>query len=656
MSNILIQTLKTESDRMSLAVFESLLDRQLTIPEYQRDYAWEKEHIVDLFKSIKDSHKVLMKEIEKSIDRYNEYCKNEKEQKKKFTFLGSIVFCVPRKNDENDDTSRYLIIDGQQRITTLLTILRFMQVKIQDIEEALKSEKNKNKEKNQDYSGHKQKLNEEIRRINKIIKKVSIKRENGSSKPEETDVLNYINGNKISSDKEEQIKTRIDKSIDESLEDAFEDNNFFGNDDRILESKFYISLIDCILEYILVCWIQIQGKDSSHFSIDLFNIMNSTGEPLTGFEIFKSKMIQKNKTDGQKIEKIREEISKEFKSDRKKILKHTGKLMLFLAIYRNDQKDKQTDREWKDNLSDREWKKQKKYIDLIFNNEDKLKDVCNDFHLVYNFYFNKWLKNNKKNQKIYNKEVGLCFKFLTDINHDRVLPILLMFTDSDQKKAIKICTAFSILWRVFHDGKAGGIDGVYLDISKKIKKENNITNLKKYLVEKLGEKGVTKKEWINKLVDIPIYNNHKRVTRFLLLVAVDKMTSQNGKIKNQRKSRGILKPHCWEEDEKYETIDHMVPQTGADSNSLKSVHVLGNLTFLPKKENSKLKNKDFQTRKKEFKKMIDPDGEDEYAYLPLLKEVCSEHGGGQEETDNRTQRMGEIIWETLAEDWLGWKD
>ena len=123
-----IQTLKTENNTIPLAPFENLLNRQLTIPEYQREYAWGKEHIVDLFKSIKEHYYVLMNLIGKNIDEYKEYCEYEarQDEKKKFTFLGSIVFCVPQKNSADN----YIIIDGQQRITTLLTILKFIKLKI----------------------------------------------------------------------------------------------------------------------------------------------------------------------------------------------------------------------------------------------------------------------------------------------------------------------------------------------------------------------------------------------------------------------------------------------------------------------------------------------------------------------------------------------
>ena len=77
--------------------------------------------------------------IGKSIDEYKEYCNDEakQEEKKQFTFLGSIVFCVPQESSADN----YLIIDGQQRITTLLTILKFIKLKIQSIKERLEIEK-----------------------------------------------------------------------------------------------------------------------------------------------------------------------------------------------------------------------------------------------------------------------------------------------------------------------------------------------------------------------------------------------------------------------------------------------------------------------------------------------------------------------------------
>ena len=64
-------------------------------------------------------------------------------------------------------------------------------------------------------------------------------------------------------------------------------------------------------------------------------------------------------------------------------------------------------------------------------------------------------------------------------------PILLMFNkDAEQKEAIKICTAFSVIWRSFHHGETGGIDTIYLDIASSLKKKVSIKTLKEQLIEK----------------------------------------------------------------------------------------------------------------------------------------------------------------------------
>lgn len=76
---------------------------KFVIPEYQRPYAWNDEQIQTLF------------------DDITEYNANNNESS---YFLGSIV------SYENKDGEQE-IIDGQQRITTLLLLLRAIYTKLQ---------------------------------------------------------------------------------------------------------------------------------------------------------------------------------------------------------------------------------------------------------------------------------------------------------------------------------------------------------------------------------------------------------------------------------------------------------------------------------------------------------------------------------------------
>jgi len=66
------------------------------IPKYQRGYAWEREHIRDLFDDINES-------IESNSNHY----------------IGTIVLSRDKPNSD-----KYFVVDGQQRITTISMIIQ----------------------------------------------------------------------------------------------------------------------------------------------------------------------------------------------------------------------------------------------------------------------------------------------------------------------------------------------------------------------------------------------------------------------------------------------------------------------------------------------------------------------------------------------------
>ena len=82
-------------DKKLVRFFEGS-DKRFIIPLYQRNYDWEIKHCRHLFSDLVKLH----------------------EEGRRSHFFGSIVTC--RANDVNDD---YLVIDGQQRITTISLLL-----------------------------------------------------------------------------------------------------------------------------------------------------------------------------------------------------------------------------------------------------------------------------------------------------------------------------------------------------------------------------------------------------------------------------------------------------------------------------------------------------------------------------------------------------
>lgn len=88
--------------------------RQFVIPVYQRNYDWGKQHCKKLYDDIISAYE---------LDRFH--------------FIGSIVYV---DQGEENKIYRYLIIDGQQRITTLFYCLKLflIQPKTKILKKSLK--------------------------------------------------------------------------------------------------------------------------------------------------------------------------------------------------------------------------------------------------------------------------------------------------------------------------------------------------------------------------------------------------------------------------------------------------------------------------------------------------------------------------------------
>ncbi len=71
---------------------------QYTIPVYQRNYEWSKEQCIKLFEDILAAHK-----------------------KDKYHFTGSVVY-APLKTENK--INHYVVIDGQQRLTTIYILIK----------------------------------------------------------------------------------------------------------------------------------------------------------------------------------------------------------------------------------------------------------------------------------------------------------------------------------------------------------------------------------------------------------------------------------------------------------------------------------------------------------------------------------------------------
>lgn len=406
-----------------------------------------------------------------------------------------------------------------------------------------------------------------------------------------------------------------------------------------------------------------QGKLSEDYAIDIFNTFNSTGEPLTAFEILKSLVYKKAKANKEKRQQLAEDLNNieaslnSMKMKKTKQNKYTDRLLLFLAMMYenlNERADKFSSFRDKKMLLDEISNKYKENI------PDYIGRVCE----LHDFTLESW---ENSNNIFKSGEAYVCFEFLKSISHDRTIPILFKFAASEERDAVvKACVAFTCLWRgVAADAGTDRIDQQYKEITQALFSSGyNLEELKNAFRNCLagkwhnkgGNRRMTRQEWVKEFASVNIYKRIK-LARFVLFAAFHKATFdlQEGKFVKS-KVNFITKDNYEEYD--YKTIEHIVPQ------NYKTINMIGNLVLLPRTINAKAGKQNFAAKRKIYQQCLEKkDVGDGMPYLEILKEVVSYEDRylddklhlNEEAIKERGERLGHAVWETLAEDWLGWK-
>lgn len=104
-------------DGKGRTVRELLAGRKYSIDYYQREYKWQKKQVAELLDDLADKFLESHEEGKErqAVADYGHY------------FLGSIIV------SERD--GRKLIVDGQQRLTTLTLLLIFLRHRLEDVEQ-----------------------------------------------------------------------------------------------------------------------------------------------------------------------------------------------------------------------------------------------------------------------------------------------------------------------------------------------------------------------------------------------------------------------------------------------------------------------------------------------------------------------------------------
>ncbi len=247
--------MKIEADIQNLKKFLVNDERFYQIPDYQRPYSWGKDNVSDLIDDLITAY------INSKDDDY---------------FCGSVVLVNNKIKD------RFDIIDGQQRITTFIIIACvFRDVYGSELQD-----------KATDF----------------INQSIEDKYEHEKRK------LTFLTAEQYQIDFEQTVLNKIDFKITKNIDKKFNDNKYLRNSHYIKDflaekivdveekgDKFYMNnFVEWFFENIVLTVITCPSEDSA---IQIFNVLNNRGMPLSPFDILKSSLMQKINGKDEKVDR-----------------------------------------------------------------------------------------------------------------------------------------------------------------------------------------------------------------------------------------------------------------------------------------------------------------------------------------------------------------
>jgi uncharacterized protein with ParB-like and HNH nuclease domain len=394
-----------------------------------------------------------------------------------------------------------------------------------------------------------------------------------------------------------------------------------------------------------VCVTYVTVTDEA-YAFDMFEALNTTGEPLTSIETFKPKVIEeeglgKYETSPSKqymdlIDEVLEKISDPSEKHRQ-----TDRIMLAFALSETGEKITK-------HISD-----QRRYLIKSYSHgvlERRRAFVRNLAH-VTRFIHDEW---DTASPQIINdaddeyNTVLLCLDFLRKAGHEVSIPIIERFY-SEYKinqnpknlknlySIVRTCAAFFALWRAAHRGTSG-IDSAYRDVMKNgypefslspvarsSEAELDIEKIKTAFLAMLRNKvneqrsGELKDSWVQLASEMPIYDT-KEICRFILLCSQhDRWPSSSGDplhlVEAAKGTLPMLSWHRWKlffdeastPVDKY-TVEHVGPQTyttewdkSLDDRTL--LNSIGNLTILPMNINASAGNSSWAKKREIYQNL-----------------------------------------------------
>jgi uncharacterized protein with ParB-like and HNH nuclease domain len=539
-------------------------DKNFVIPVYQRNYDWKKEHCERLFDDL--------------IDMIKHNFRTH--------FIGSIVSLY----HDASNTREYLIIDGQQRITTMSLLLLAM---YNLVERKVKK-----------FDPSPEKLKEEY-----LINKYSPSEKKVRLKPIKNDQKAFMA--LFSNDK------------DNFIDDSNISHNYRYFEERLTETSYSFEDIFKAIEQLSIVEIELRTPEDDPQLI--FESLNSTGLELTQADLIRNFILMSQPSN------VQEKFYEEYWHP---IEKNTNyKVDEFIRNYLT----------LKENVIPKQkyvydsFKRFVKNLPENLNIENVLKDI-----LYFSKLYRKIIFTNTGHAGldeimgyINRLEMSVSYPFLLDVLDSLEKGIL---KRSEVQKVFKILESYS-LRRIICDIPTHGLNKFFMTLSRDIKKESDYQ--KNYLPilfsilknKKLSQRFPTDKEFSLHLITRDIYNMNSKNKLHLL----ERLENNNNKEKVSLHELVSSKEI---------TIEHIMPQRlnkvwkdelGKNFNQIHEeyLHTIGNLSLTG--YNSELKNKAFSEKKQSF----------ENSRLMLNKLICKFNNW----TENSIRKRAKELLYTALQVW-----
>lgn len=454
------------------------------------------------------------------------------------------------------------------------------------------------------------------------------------------------------------------------------------------------------------------------YAFDMFEALNTTGEPLTAFETLKPRIVEAEGLEDYGESQVKEHVDVVEGYFRAKSQaarrRDTARIVTFFALAESGEK------------RSRKLSEQRQYLRRSFpadadTDADTAARIAYVAHLRYltDFVDQLWEPEDVSTAWSHplfdgDSEGALAMRALSAANHEiTVAPLVQWYqawidagktsdAATEFRAVVKGLAAFFAIWRLTHadtanvDGlirglmKDGHEDPVLLSISRSNRSggpppaSKLLAALRKFL-ELSQAKIVDEDAFTRRMMQTPAYERARAHTRLLLLMASNDSVADPGEpgslMAGTKGVNPMFSRDRW--DQTAETIEHIAPQSAGAIDfwddliyeTEGAIHRLGNLTILPIGLNAALGNRDWQSKRhiydlltattpedaKELRIAAQKAGVDvpdswssDHPYQAQVESLSSVENWTLEIIDRRSSRLSTLAWRSLRA-WLQWE-